>query len=211
MIKQHLAQEDESMGRVKVLILSDTHGSVKAWEDLEKLFDLSSFTSIFHLGDILYHGPRNPLPEGYNPKELVEKLKKYRINYIRGNCDADVDLKVLEIPEMPKISMEYFGDFSFILVHGEIFEENNIEEFARDTKAQFIVHGHTHVSKIEEISGKYVLNPGSTSLPKNNTPRSVLVIEVDEETLLAKFYNLDNGQVYMEAKWRLKDSELLKE
>jgi predicted phosphodiesterase len=55
------------------------------------------------------------------------------------------------------------------------------------------------------------LNPGSTSLPKNNTPRSVLVIEVDEETLLAKFYNLDNGQVYMEAKWRLKDSELLKE
>jgi len=73
------------MGRVKVLILSDTHGSVKAWEDLEKLFDLSSFTSIFHLGDILYHGPRNPLPEGYNPKELVEKLKKYRINYIRGN------------------------------------------------------------------------------------------------------------------------------
>ncbi|AMW33771.2 hypothetical protein SAMN04488510_13314 [Fervidobacterium changbaicum] len=199
------------MERMKVLIVSDTHGSVKAWEEIEKLFDLTSFTSIFHLGDILYHGPRNPLPEGYNPKELVDKLRKYKINYIRGNCDADIDLKVLEIPEMPRISMESFGDFLFILVHGELFEENDIAEFTKNSHAQFIIHGHTHVSKVEEINGKYVLNPGSTSLPKNNSPRSVLVLEIDNNNLAAKFYNLDTGQVYMESKWSLIDSKLLKE
>ncbi len=196
---------------MKILFVSDTHGSLKSWEDIEKMFDLSTFNSIFHLGDVLYHGPRNPLPENYNPKELVERLKKHNINYVRGNCDADVDLKVLGIDEMPKVSMEYFGDFSFILVHGEIFEENNIEEFAKDTNAQFIIHGHTHVSKIEEINGKYIINPGSTSLPKNGTPRSVLVLEIENDMLSARFYNLDNRQVYMERRWRLKNSELLKE
>ncbi|WP_448374296.1 phosphodiesterase [Fervidobacterium sp.] len=196
---------------MKILIVSDTHGSLKAWEDIEKYFDLSTFKTIFHLGDVLYHGPRNPLPEGYNPKELVEKLKKYRINYIRGNCDADVDLKVLGLPEIPKTTMEYFGDFSFLLVHGEIFEENRIEDFIKNTEAQFIIHGHTHISKIEEINGKYIINPGSASLPKNETPRSVLVFEIESDTLEAKFYNLDNGQVYMEGRWRLKNSELLKE
>ncbi len=196
---------------MKILVVSDTHGSVKAWEDIEKLFDLKEFTSIFHLGDVLYHGPRNPLPDGYDPKSLVERLKNYRINYIRGNCDADVDLKVLSVQEMPKVTMEYFGDFSFLLVHGEIFEENDIRLFVRDTSAQFIIHGHTHVSKVDEIEGKYVINPGSTSLPKNGTPRSVMTIEISENKLLAKFYNLDTGEVYMDRKWTLSDSKLIVE
>ncbi|MEJ5257996.1 MAG: phosphodiesterase [Fervidobacterium sp.] len=196
---------------MKILVVSDTHGSVKAWEDIEKLFDLKQFTSIFHLGDVLYHGPRNPLPDGYDPKSLVEKLKNYRIDYIRGNCDADIDLKVLSVQEMPKVTMEYFGDFSFLLVHGEIFEENDIKQFVNDTSAQFIIHGHTHIPKIEEIDGKFVLNPGSTSLPKNGTSRSVMTIEIDENTLLTKFYNLDTGEVYMERTWTLSDSKLITE
>lgn len=196
---------------MKFLFLSDTHGSVKAFEDVEKMFKFDDFDAIYHLGDVLYHGPRNPLPDGYDPKTLVEKLKKYDINYIRGNCDADVDLKVLGIPEMSKISMEYFGDFSLLLVHGEIFEENDVKEFLKDKNVHFLIHGHTHIAKIEEIrelGGKVVLNPGSTSLPKGGTPRSVMVIEVKNDEFSAKFINLDDGQVYMEGKWTLKDSRL---
>ncbi|MGQ9856934.1 MAG: phosphodiesterase [Fervidobacterium sp.] len=196
---------------MKILVVSDTHGSVKAWEDIERLFNLKEFTSIFHLGDVLYHGPRNPLPDGYDPKSLVEKLKNYRINYIRGNCDADIDLKVLSVQEMPKVTMEYFGDFSFLLVHGEVFEENDIRQFVNDTSAQFIIHGHTHIPKIEEIDGKFVLNPGSTSLPKNGAPRSVMIVEINENKLLVKFYNLDTGEVYTERTWTLSDSKLITE
>lgn len=196
---------------MKFLFVSDTHGSAKAWEDIEKLFKLDEFDDIFHLGDVLYHGPRNKLPDAYDPRALVDMLKKYDIKYIRGNCDADVDLKVLEVQEMPKMVMEYFGDFSLLLIHGEMLEENDVKDFLKDKNVHFLIHGHTHISKIEEIDGKYILNPGSTSLPKGDTPRSVMVIEVQDNTFRAQFYNLDNGQVYMEGKWTLKDSKLLKE
>ncbi len=195
---------------MKYLVVSDTHGSVKAWEDITKLFKLEEFDGIFHLGDVFYHGPRNPFPEKYSPKELAEELKKYNINYVRGNCDADVDLKILEIPEVPKVSMEYFGDFAVLMTHGEIFEENDLTEFLSDKSVHFLFHGHTHVAKIEEIGNKAVINPGSPSLPKGDTPRSVLVIEVENEEFTAKFYDLDSGQVYMKAKWILKDSKLSK-
>ncbi|MGB9614412.1 MAG: phosphodiesterase [Fervidobacterium sp.] len=193
---------------MKLLFVSDTHGSMRAWKDIEKNFKLDEFDGIFHLGDVLYHGPRNPIPDEYDPKELAERLKNFNINYIRGNCDADVDLKVLGVEEMPKISMEYFGDFSFLLVHGEIFEENDVKEFLKNKNVHFLIHGHTHIAKIEEMNGQYVINPGSTTLPKENTPRSVMVMEVNEEHLHVKFYNLDSGQVYIEKIWTLKGSKL---
>ncbi|MEN3042220.1 MAG: phosphodiesterase [Fervidobacterium sp.] len=195
---------------MKFLFISDTHGSVKAFQTIEELFNLNDFDGIYHLGDVLYHGPRNPLPDGYDPKLLAEKLKKYNIKYIRGNCDADVDLKVLELPEVPKVSMEYFGDFLLLLVHGEVFEENDVGEFLKSKNVHFLVHGHTHISKIQELEGKVILNPGSPSLPKGNTPKSVMIIETNDDELHARFIKLDDGEVYMEEKWKLKDSRLLK-
>lgn len=205
------SSKDTKSSKLRFLVISDTHGSVKAWEDLNNLVDFKEFTSIFHLGDVLYHGPRNPLPDGYDPKTLSEKLKVQNIQYIRGNCDADVDLKVLGIEEMAKVSMEYIGDFVFMLVHGEIFEENNITEFLRGKEINVLIHGHTHIPRMEIVEGKLVLNPGSISLPKNGTPRSFLILEIEGNLLTAKFVNLDNGQVYMKEKWRWKNSSLLKE
>lgn len=205
------SSKDTKISEVKILVVSDTHGSLKAWEKLSSLVNLKQFTSIFHLGDVLYHGPRNPLPDGYEPKTLSEKLKLLNIQYIRGNCDADVDLKVLGLEEMAKVSMEYIGDFVFMLVHGEIFEENNISEFLKEKDINILIHGHTHIPRMEIIEGKLVLNPGSVSLPKNGTPRSFLILEMESNLLTAKFVNLDNGQVYVEGKWRLNNSSLLKE
>ncbi|HOP83040.1 MAG TPA: phosphodiesterase [Fervidobacterium sp.] len=196
---------------MRILVMSDTHGSLKALLDIQEQFDLGQFDAIFHLGDVLYHGPRNPLPEGYDPKGFVEVLKNYRIKYIRGNCDADVDLKVLGLAEMPRISIDYFGDFSFLLIHGEQFEENSLEQFLNAKDVHFLLHGHTHIPKIEEFSGKVVINPGSTSLPKGGTPRSVLTFQIDGQHISASFYDLTLRQIYMEAKWILKDTKLLRE
>lgn len=196
---------------MKILVMSDTHGSLKVLKNIEKQLNLEQFDAIFHLGDILYHGPRNPLPEGYDPKGVVQLLKNYKIDYIRGNCDADVDLKVLGLDGMPRISLEYFGNFSFLLIHGEQFEENDLAEFVRDKDIHFLLYGHIHIPMIEEIDGKVVINPGSTSLPKNNTPKSLLILEIDEPVVFAKFYDLANSKVYMEAKWILKDTKLLME
>ncbi|MFN3329060.1 MAG: phosphodiesterase, partial [Fervidobacterium pennivorans] len=183
--------KDTKSSKLRLLVISDTHGSVKAWEDLSNLVDFKEFTSIFHLGDVLYHGPRNPLPDGYDPRTLSEKLKVQNIQYIRGNCDADVDLKVLGLEEMAKVSMEYISNFTFILVHGEIFEENDIIAFLRGKEVNILIYGHTHIPRMEIIEGKLVLNPGSISLPKNGTPRSFLILEIEGNLLTAKFMNVD--------------------
>ncbi len=193
---------------VKILFISDTHGSLSAWEKIEKL--LPEHELVYHLGDVLYHGPRNPLPEGYNPKELSERLKNHKINYIRGNCDADVDIKVLGITEPSKYSMEFFNDFKFFLSHGETFEENPIEDFVKSKDSNVFVYGHTHIPTMLEIDGKLLLNPGSPSLPKNNTFKSVLSVEIINNELTLEFINIENMEVYERSKWILQNSKLSK-
>lgn len=166
---------------MKVLVVSDTHGSLYYWKKIEKI--LSNVDEFFHLGDILYHGPRNPLPKGYDPKNLSEELKKYKINYIRGNCDADVDLKVLGIQEMPKQMLEFFGNYSIFMVHGEIVEEDNVNliELAKSHDAKIILYGHTHIPKIEDKDGIILANPGSLSLPKENNMPTYMILDFKDK------------------------------
>ncbi|MBT1247589.1 MULTISPECIES: phosphodiesterase [unclassified Thermosipho (in: thermotogales)] len=171
---------------MKILVVSDTHGSLENWK---KINIVQEVDEIFHLGDILYHGPRNPLPEGYDPKNLAEELKNHKINYIRGNCDADVDLKVLGVQEMPKQSIEYFGKVPVYLFHGEVIENDGFDliSFAKKHNVKVVLHGHTHIPKIEEIDGIIVANPGSLSLPKGGFPPTYMVIEKNNEVVITIF------------------------
>ena len=85
---------------MRALILSDIHGSALAARQALSFFEKFNCDKIFLLGDTLYHGPRNPLPAGHGPMQVVEALAPYkdRIVAVRGNCDADVDLMMLDFP-----------------------------------------------------------------------------------------------------------------
>ncbi|MEC7941841.1 MAG: metallophosphoesterase, partial [Pseudomonadota bacterium] len=52
---------------MKLFFASDLHGSLPAAEKVLELYQASSAQYLVLLGDILNHGPRNPIPEGYNP------------------------------------------------------------------------------------------------------------------------------------------------
>lgn len=179
---------------MKVLVVSDTHGSLYYWNKIENI--LPTVNEIFHLGDVLYHGPRNPLPKGYDPKNLSEELKKHKINYIRGNCDADVDLKVLGVQEMPKQTFEFFGNYSIFMVHGEIVEDDNVNlfELAKSHNAKIILYGHTHVPKIDKKDGIIVANPGSLSLPKENNKPTYMILDFKNK-LKITIFTLDGDEV----------------
>ena len=75
---------------MKTLVISDIHGSVL---DLKRVLEKETFDKLFVLGDLYYHGPRNPLPDGYNTMETARTLNalKEKIVCVRGNCDAEVD------------------------------------------------------------------------------------------------------------------------
>lgn len=149
--------------------ISDTHGGYE--NTLQALEQLKDCELICHIGDVLYHGPRNDLPSTYNPKKLAAVLKnRDDIIYVRGNCDADVDEMVIEQDLSKKSRVVTFDNIRFYIVHGyEETEEERIEE-AKKLGCQVIVSGHTHVKVLERKDGVILLNPGSTTIPKDGSP-----------------------------------------
>lgn len=153
---------------MKIGFLSDTHGD---YDQTMKALDLlKDCDKVYHLGDVLYHGPRNDLPKGYNPKKLAEVLKGLDyISYIKGNCDSDVDQMVIGKDLQQKKRIEEIEAARFLMVHGyEETEEERIKE-AKELGAKVIVTGHTHVKVLEEKEGIILLNPGSPSIPKDGS------------------------------------------
>ncbi len=179
---------------MRVVVVSDTHGSVVAWQSIVKLVGKNNL--FLHLGDVLYHGPRNPLPDGYDPKTLAEELKDFRIDFVRGNCDADVDIMVLGIPEIPKVAEQTFWDWKVLMVHGEDLDDEI--GFAKKHGVDVLLRGHTHIPKIEKKSGIIVVNPGSPSIPKGGFPPTFSVLDFEENNLTVQILGLDGSEIMRE-------------
>ncbi|HHU12220.1 MAG TPA: phosphodiesterase [Clostridiaceae bacterium] len=165
---------------MKTLIISDTHGSLP---EIETIFAREHTAEapldfVLHSGDVLYHGPRNPLPKGYTPADLARFFSELPvIRYVRGNCDSDVDQVVLESGEMPKEQFVRIGSRLIYLTHGEHTSEQQRVSRARSKGATIAVSGHTHASVLKRTDGVIVLNPGSTVMPKDGTASYALLTD----------------------------------
>ena len=75
---------------MKLMIASDLHGSAAYTRRLLELYRDTGCQRLVLLGDLLYHGPRNPLPEGYEPPAVAKLLNDMadELLCVRGNCDA---------------------------------------------------------------------------------------------------------------------------
>ena len=116
---------------MKWMIISDIHGSL---DDLKKVIDIfgeEKMDRMILLGDLLYHGPRNPLPKGYQPKEVAILLNQYKdkIIAVRGNCDAEVDQMVLDFPMRADYSELYIDGHHFFMTHGHLYDEDHMPYF----------------------------------------------------------------------------------
>lgn len=176
---------------MKWFIASDIHGSAFYCRKMLERYREENADRMLLLGDILYHGPRNDLPEEYAPKKVIEMLNAYKsdIMSVRGNCEAEVDQMVLEFPVMADYALIPFGKNLLFATHGHIFNENNLPSLH---KGDVLLHGHTHVSKCVKYEDYIYCNPGSVSLPKEGTPHGYMILE--DESLTWK--DLD-GNEYM--------------
>lgn len=176
---------------MRLVIASDLHGSALYGRKLLDAFAREKAERLLLLGDILYHGPRNDLPDGYAPKELAALLNEQRgrILAVRGNCDAEIDQAVLNFPLLADYCLLGAGGRAFFVTHGHLF---NTQSPPPLLPGDILLHGHTHVPRWEPFGeDNLYLNPGSVSLPKEDSPRGYLLLE--ETTLLWK--TLD-GTVY---------------
>lgn len=166
---------------MKILVASDIHGSLKYCRKLVECYNNEQCEKLVLLGDILYHGPRNDLPEEYNPKGVIALLNDMcnEILAVRGNCEAEVDDMVLDFNVLAEYALIYVKGKMVFLTHGHKFNPQNLPKLK---KGDILFNGHTHVSKIEEIGDILYVNPGSVSIPKENTPRGYMILEDDKIT-----------------------------
>ncbi len=161
---------------MKYLIASDIHGSAHFAKKLLDCFDREYADRLVLLGDVLYHGPRNDLPEGYAPKEVISLLneRKNSILCVRGNCDTEVDQMVLDFPILADYAIIEVGNRMVFATHGHNFNESRLPPL-RD--GDILLHGHTHVPKCVEHETYVYMNPGSVSIPKENSHHGYMTLE----------------------------------
>lgn len=177
--------------------MSDTHGDISSWKKIFQNIKVEDNDIIFHAGDVLYHGPRNPIKETYNPSELAESINELNVPILiaKGNCDSEVDDMVLK----PKIQQSplfcQINNMRIVVHHGHEKSEDDLLQTANLFKAQLVVYGHSHIRKLFKLKDTYFINPGSTSLPKSeDTIPSFAVL--DGKSI--KIINNGNGQAIEE-------------
>lgn len=161
---------------MKLMIASDIHGSALYCRQLMEAWEREQPEKLLLLGDLLYHGPRNDLPKDYAPKQVITMLneKKDEILCVRGNCEAEVDQMVLDFPVLAEYAVLYEQGKMIFATHGHIHNENKLPPLKQ---GDILLHGHTHVPKCT-VHEKYIyINPGSVSIPKEESPHSYLMLE----------------------------------
>lgn len=162
---------------MKLMIASDLHGSAAYTRRLLELYRDTGCQRLVLLGDLLYHGPRNPLPEGYEPPAVAKLLNDMadELLCVRGNCDAEVDQMVLDFPILADYAVLPVGQRLVYATHGHVHNLKNLPPLA---PGDILLHGHTHIPAWTEFGEENLyLNPGSLSIPKDGSAHSYMTLE----------------------------------
>lgn len=175
---------------MKYMFASDIHGSAYYCKKMLEVYKESGAKRLILLGDLLYHGPRNELPRDYDPKQVFSMLNEYKdeIYAVRGNCDSEVDQMVLEFPMMADYSLLVLNGKTIYATHGHIY---NQEALPPMRPGDALIHGHIHLPVAQTMGDCFLLNPGSTSLPKDGNPNSYGMLDGSVFTI----YDFDGNKV----------------
>lgn len=164
---------------MNICVISDTHGNLEGWKKVCNLFQ--DVDIILHAGDILNHGPANPIPSGYDPKGMIDLINLCKIPILvsKGNCDSDVDELLLNIPILSPYTLFQDGRFRILVQHGHTHDDSGRIELAKKGKINLVISGHTHFPKIEKREDVILLNPGSSGISfyNNGIPTAGLITD----------------------------------
>ena len=182
---------------MKIGIISDTHGHEGAWQTaFDKAFHDADM--ILHAGDVLYHGPRNPMKADYNPAGLAERINKCTVPVIiaKGNCDSAVDASCLELPVQAPYAYVVYEGLRIIVTHGDtVMTDEEKDSMAAHLKADLFISGHIHTTVLEKRGNTVFLNPGSAALSKREDGRNTYAV-LENRTI--RIYDIDTDEVLMQ-------------
>ena len=161
---------------MKLMIASDIHGSLFYCNKMLEAFKAEGASRLLLLGDVLYHGPRNDLPRDYAPKAVIDLLNGIgdKILCVRGNCDTEVDQMVLSFPVLADYAVILHGEKLIYATHGHNYNEDKLPPLS---DGDVLLCGHTHVPKCTDHGTYVYMNPGSVSIPKENSHHGYMTLE----------------------------------
>ena len=169
---------------MRYLVLSDIHGGADELSQALTYFDQYQCDYLVLLGDLLNHGPRNKVPESYEPPKVAQLLNAMntKIISVRGNCDSEVASMMFNFPcNAPYgylLVSTARGVQRIFLTHGHLHKidsgdgssANELRDKLGLKHGDIVLSGHTHVAGIfMKPNGLININPGSTTLPKGGT------------------------------------------
>ena len=175
---------------MKYLLFSDIHGCLSALEKVLDFFEAEHCDMMCIMGDIINYGPRNRIPEGIDPKGIVERLNALadKIVAVRGNCDAEVDQMLLDFPIMETYALLVDGGKRYLLTHGHVYNKENMPKGPYEAMS----YGHSHLWELSHNEkGQAIVNTGSITFPKGGNPPTFATLEDGKFTM----YQLDTLEV----------------
>ena len=181
---------------MKLLIASDIHGAADRCRELLEAFDREQADRLVLLGDLLYHGPRNDLPEDYRPKDVIALLnaRRDRILCVRGNCDTEVDQMVLEFPILADYALLEQEGVTALATHGHVYNSDHLPSLR---PGEVLLQGHTHVPACDDFGSYRRFNPGSVGIPKEGSFRGYILWEGKRFS-----WKKLNGEIWQEYSFR---------
>ena len=184
---------------MKIGLISDTHGSVKGFRKVME-GPFRDIEMILHAGDVLYHGPRNPLADGYDTSGLAGEINGLPVPIViaRGNCDADVDQLVLNTPIMSPYAFLQIDGRRLLVIHGDGKSDEDLEHFIRRFDLAVLVHGHSHTARIRKAGKGLIVNPGTPTIPNPSSPYGKTAGVLDSKEGTVKIFDVETAAVVLE-------------
>ncbi|MBQ1907217.1 MAG: phosphodiesterase [Firmicutes bacterium] len=164
---------------MKLMIASDIHGSAVRCAEMLERFEAERADRLLLLGDLLYHGARNDLPEGYDAWKAAALLNAYasKIIAVRGNCDSEETQTMLEFPCTADYTYIPFAGGTVFAAHGDVWGPDRLPPSG---SFDLLLFGHIHVPVFEQIGDHvFIANPGSVAIPKAGSRMSYMTLEED--------------------------------
>lgn len=159
---------------MRILVISDTHGDINKAEEAIK--SNKEVDLIIHLGDYFR-----------DAQKLSGMFPDIPMEYIYGNSDFMVE----DVPA--EKLLEVCGKRIFI-THGHRYsvkwDYGRLYKKAEELKADAVLFGHTHIPEIIEKGDYFLLNPGSTSDPRDESDESYAIIDIASDRLVPRIYYL---------------------
>lgn len=161
---------------MKLMIASDIHGSAYYCKKMIEAYQREQADRLLLLGDILYHGPRNDLPEGYDPKAVIAMLNplKQELLCVRGNCDTEVDQMVLEFPILADYCLLEINGQTIFATHGHHFNPQNPPMLK---EGDILLNGHIPHPGQSEYGRLYLYEPGLCINPQRRLAHGYMIFD----------------------------------